>query len=319
MLNKRVISLLYFCLISIFCVAQYPYVEAKLDTNSILIGEQTNISLSVYYSNENAKIDFPIITDTLHKNVEVIETSGIDTLRSSDHFILQTRVTLTSFDSGYFAIKPFQFKVDEKVLLSEALLIEVENVRIDSTNAVLYDIKGVYDDPLTFGEFMNEYGYKMAGGIGILAVLTYLSWFFFVKRAPILEVVKKPEPSIPDHETALARLISLKDQQLWQNGKDKAYHSELTETLRVYLESRFKVSAMGQTSDEIIQQMRFADISEDSRSEFVRILKLADMVKFAKEKPSANENEKMMDLAVEFIENTKRTEIIKEELEEIEA
>ncbi|NND77909.1 MAG: hypothetical protein HKN39_06970 [Flavobacteriales bacterium] len=290
-----------------------PYVEARLDTNSILIGEQTNIKLSVHYSNENDLIEFPAITDTLHKSVEVIEVGPRDTLNSNDHFVQRSYITLTSFDSGYYAIKPFQFKVNDQTLESEALLIEVENVKIDSTNAVPFDIKDIYQDPLTFSEFMSEYGYKIIGGVGLLTMLTYLFWFLFARKSAEVIVHQKIEPQIPDYIIALERLEKLREEKLWQRGKHKAYHSELTEALRIYLESRFNVNAMEQTSDEIIHQMKYVHTNDECRSELIRILKLADMVKFAKEEPSAIENEKMMELALEFVKNTKRNEEISTE------
>ena len=59
------------------------------------------------------------------------------------------------------------------------------------------------------------------------------------------------------------------------------------------------------TSDEIITALRDIDIKHDSRSNLIAILRTADMVKFAKALPDAEENEQLFTYAYYFVENTK--------------
>jgi hypothetical protein len=70
------------------------------------------------------------------------------------------------------------------------------------------------------------------------------------------------------------------------------------------LEARYQVVAMEQTTDEILQNLRFAEISEKNRAELAQILKLGDLVKFAREAPIPSENERCMLLAVQFVESS---------------
>lgn len=283
---------------------QSPYAEVNLDTNSILIGEQVKIHLKIYYSNDSDKVTWPEFKDTLVNLVEVIDVSRIDTSQNSSYHFQKREITITSFDSGYYALKPFLFKVNEKSVESEALLLEVLNVKIDSTNAQLYDIKDIYNDPLTLSELINEYWPFAVGGLGLMAILGWLLWFLFIRPKPVREEQTIKRPQIPPHEIALKKLQEIEAQQFWQSGKYKEYHSDVTETVRTYMEQRFGIHALEQTSDEIIHQMKFIDIDQEVQQKLVRMLKLADMVKFAKEKPLPAENEATMSMAIDFIQST---------------
>ena len=59
------------------------------------------------------------------------------------------------------------------------------------------------------------------------------------------------------------------------------------------------------TTDEIIAELRDYDMPTASRSDLISILRTADMVKFAKAEPEAEENEDNLSRALYFVENTK--------------
>ena len=88
------------------------------------------------------------------------------------------------------------------------------------------------------------------------------------------------------------------------------------DVVREYLESRYAIQAQEQTSDEIFASLRHMDITDANRNILRQLLVLADLVKFAKEKPLPHENEQSLDNAVAFVNNTKQviqTPVIKEE------
>jgi hypothetical protein len=86
------------------------------------------------------------------------------------------------------------------------------------------------------------------------------------------------------------------------------YHSRLTDILREYIENRFKIQAMEQTTDEILFGFRNAAVDEESKHKLKQVLSLADLVKFAKEQPLPNENESSLSNVYDFIHGTKREE-----------
>src|SRR5690606_8174161 len=104
-----------------------------------------------------------------------------------------------------------------------------------------------------------------------------------LKNWKLPETIKPTAPPRPPHELALEQLALLSAQKLWQNGKTKAYYSELTNILREYIEARFGVTAMEQTTEEIIMAMkRLPDFDTEKINAIRRVLFLADLVKFAK-------------------------------------
>ncbi|HEY4798005.1 MAG TPA: hypothetical protein VII99_02910 [Bacteroidia bacterium] len=309
--------LLAFCfmLVAPFSYSQKIIATAELDTNTILIGQQAKIKLKVEYKTDQGelKIEFPKIADTLLKQIEVVGKSKIEKSipDSSDMSMMAQTQTLiiTSFDSGYYAIPPFKFFVNGdtgKAFETEPLLFSVNTVAIDTTKNIK-DIKPPIEIPFSWKELLPYIYWGLAGLVALAGVI-YLILYIIRKRkkktAPEIII-----PEIPPHVTALKRLDKLKEAKLWQQGKLKEYHSELSEIIRQYIETRFFIAAMEQVTDEIMYAFRTVDIAEELRMKLRQILFLSDLVKFAKENPLPNENEMSLNNAYEFVMATKKEEI----------
>src|SRR5476651_1196295 len=145
----------------------------------------------------------------------------------------------------------------------------------------------------------------LGDAITLLAIC--IAVYFIKKRRKKIEEAK-PEfkPFIPPDVEAINQLNALREQKLWQKDQIKEYHSELTEVIRQYLEKRYGIKAHEQTSDEIFAALRYMDIEDDSRNQLRQILLLADLAKFAKQKPLPAENEQSMENAIAFVMHTKK-------------
>jgi hypothetical protein len=297
-----------------FCVnAQTISVSAKLDSGSIRIGEQTQIHLSVSNHGKKGKlrIQWPELKDTIIGKVEIVNISKIDTTipdkSDSSSFIQTEHITITCFDSGYYALPPMRFFINGDTTHpyeTEALLFEVNNVQVDTTKAIK-DIKQPLHAPFSWKEVV-PYFYWLAGAVAIIMLLVYL-YNRFWKRKPGPVVEKKTK--IPPHVTALAELEKLRAEKLWQGGKVKQYHSRITDILRYYIESRFRIPAMEQTSDEIMYSFKAIVIDTESKSRLRQLLLLSDLVKFAKEEPLPQANELSLENAILFVNGTMREEM----------
>ena len=115
----------------------------------------------------------------------------------------------------------------------------------------------------------------------------------------------RPAPKIPPHVVANKALVELGHRKLWQKGKFKAYYTALTSILRTYISGRWDIGALEMTTDEIIIALRDIEMPSASRTDLITILRTADMVKFAKAEPEAEENEENLSRAIYFVENTK--------------
>ncbi len=56
------------------------------------------------------------------------------------------------------------------------------------------------------------------------------------------------KPAIPPYVLAMKALEEIKKEKLWQSGKTKEYYTQLTDTIRNYLDGELGISAMEQTS-----------------------------------------------------------------------
>ena len=73
----------------------------------------------------------------------------------------------------------------------------------------------------------------------------------------------KPKVIIPADVVALNNLAALDKKELWQTGEIKAYHSEISEILRSYLENRFQILALELPTFEIIKNLENKGINSD--------------------------------------------------------
>ena len=118
-------------------------------------------------------------------------------------------------------------------------------------------------------------------------------------------IAPPPAPKIPPHVVANKALVELGHRKMWQKGKFKAYYTELTSILRAYISGRWGIGALEMTTDEIIVALRDVEMPSASRNDLIAILRTADMVKFAKAEPEAEENDENLNRALYFVENTK--------------
>ncbi len=300
--------------ISFSSAAQEIKATATLDSNTIKIGQQVKLILSIQYKADNGKhikIQWPEIADTLRKEIEVVSQSKLDTVIPDKNnpvtFIQSKTLSITSFDSGYWAIPPIRFMVngDTNGIFTEPLLLHVGGMSVDTTIAIK-DIKPPYAQSYSFLDWLKDNMYVVWGTL--IAILITIIIIYVVRR---FRKVKPPmimveTPQIPAHVIAYEKLEKLKNEKLWQEGKLKLYYSSLTDIVREYIENRFKIQAMEQTTDEILFGFRNVAIDEDSKAKLKQVLILSDLVKFAKEQPTSTENEMCLGNSYDFVNGTKR-------------
>jgi len=305
---KKLIYILIFLFGSISLSAQTVKVNASIDTNFILIGEQTQIELKVQYrlDGEVVNVQFPELKDTISsKFIEIVTSSKVDTIypdKNDLSFVEQTkRITITSFDSGQYQIPYFEFQINNQPYQTGPLFIEVIPMEVDTTKAI-FDIKAPLEEPFSIIDWLKENWVWIVGILALIIIIIVVVRYLKNRPDTIIEEVI---PEIPPHIISLEKLEKLREERLWQSGKVKLYHSEISEILREYLENRYHVNALEQTTAEIMQSLRFQSIQPDLLTKLNSTLVLADLVKFAKEQPLASENDFSLVNAVEFVNTTK--------------
>jgi len=292
--------------------AQNIQIKSSLDTNLIKIGEQTKLTIDIQYP-KTINAVWPLMRDTVNEKVEIVDFS-LDTIltpKGFHHFLIN--YTLTSFDSGYYVIPP-QIIINPETkdtLESQALMLAVASFVIDSTKQnSIFDIKAPIAAPWTLSEFLAEYYPYLIGGLLLIALIFAIFWCLKKQKNKEQVPVKKIIPKEAAHIIALRELNQLKEQKLWQNDRVKLYYIELSDIIRNYLENRFRIKSLEQTSQEIFDTVQNnAILDKEQLLQLKQILSTADMAKFAKAKPLANENDLALKNAFELIEKTKLDDI----------
>lgn len=79
-------------------------------------------------------------------------------------------------------------------------------------------------------------------------------------------------------------LEEIKKEKLWQSGKTKEYYTQLTDTIRNYLDGELGISAMEQTSFETLKALEKCEqVNAKQRDKLADMFETADFVKFAKQ------------------------------------
>lgn len=306
---KKAILVLCVAFTGVAAYGQQVSASATLDSLQMTIGQQQTLHLEVNQP-ADIHISFPVYDQTIMDGIEIVETHPLDTVKHGDRISVIQDYTITSFDTGFYYFDPIVFKVDENLgggeIQTEPLVLKVFTIPVDAEGDIK-DIKQPFDLKYEFREILPW----LIGGLILAIVIVTIIWLFrqLMRKEPIIPFTR-PKPVEPPHVIALRELNALKDEKLWQTDRIKEFYTRLTDILRVYIEARFKVSAMEQTSEEIIDSLKGELTDYDSAMRNLKqILSVADLVKFAKVKPLPNENDLSMTNGIFFVEQTRPVEV----------
>jgi hypothetical protein len=254
----------------------------SIDTTKNKIGAEFKLTFKTEVDTAS-RVAFPNLPN--FGALEVIQSYPIDTIRKDDRFELIKKYGLTQFDSGRYMIPRVKILINNKPFLSDSILVEVANVKVDTLKQKMHDIKDII--PAQHSIFGSWWKYLL-GLLMIAAIGGIIYWYFKkYKKAiqPEEEIFKTPI------EKATNKLNKLEKKELWQKGEIKEYYSELTDIVRNYIEEAIEIPAMESTTSELIEGLKKASLkkkmklSKETIDNLFTVLKQADLVKFAKSKP----------------------------------
>lgn len=283
--------------------AQLIRVKAVLDSNTIDLGGQVHLTLTVEKP-MGSVVEFPVFADTLSGTVEILHKGAIDSSQNpkDNKVVLTQQLTLTAFDTGLLYIDPipFVFRSGNYVdtIRSAANYLEVLSFPVDTTH-IIRDIKGLYKAPLTAREIIPW--------VLLTAVFGLMAWFivnYFKKKRRNEPVLARAIPVEAPDIIALRELEQLKAEKVWQQGRVKEYYSRLSDIIRTYLENRYNIMALEQTSYEILLAVQDYTGKDTDYALLKSLLRLSDLVKFAKAEPEPEENMNQLENAILFVRDT---------------
>lgn len=309
MVRRGFFNIIIFLLLTVSIYAQDFRVRAKADTNLYLVGDYINLTYRVEYR-DGVKYSMPSIGDSLTE-LTFIKELPVQNYDRDDLLIDEYTYVFSKYDSAGVVVPSIKFRYTDKegnvkTSFSNEVAFDVKTIEVN-TQEDIQDVKSPLRIPL---DWLSILIYLL-----ILIVVIAAGYFVYQKYIKKKEegVLAKPVIKIPPHEIALKALRSLEEQKLWQQGKIKDYHSEITDIIRRYFEGRFNFLAMEMPSSEVLRNLK--KVNNDEVYKIAEsFFNNADLVKFAKFQPMPSINEQMMKQAYEIVDSTK--EVVKPKIEE---
>lgn len=286
---KRSIFLFIGILMGCSAMGDAIEVAATLTPSEMKIGEHSKIQLELTQP-QSASVLFPIFSsDTLIPGIEILNISKLDTTKEGGNIKVSQEIIITSFDSGSYTIPAFVFESKVKKYETEKLFLDVKTIEEDFAHAQIKDIEGNYEPGINWKRICLYLSIlAILGGLGFIGYIVY-QYYRRMKEAEAEEKVII-DTRLP-HEIALEELDVIKEEKVWKQGHTKQYYTSITDTLREYFVNRFKIPAMEMTSSEIIESLQRNNDAATVIDNMKQIFSTSDMVKFAKQEPTLEENE----------------------------
>jgi len=278
-------------------------VEASVDRSVITVGDPVAYKLTVKHD-PKVKVSLPEFGVGLER-FEIKDFRRITPRTKSNTTTGGIEYTITAYDVGEFKIPPLPVAYTTPdgrtdTLYAESLKITVNSVSPSKAGDIL-DIKPPVQPALNLKPVI-------LGGAGVmilvLAPLAYL--IYRKKRLSVGTGVQPTEPARPPYEVAIESLEAVKRNELLNHGLIKEYFSAISDTIRTYIEGRYAIPAMEQTTLEIISAFNGRDTMDQATLQLLKdLLNLADLVKFAKLQPPVTDCINYLEEAYRFLEMTR--------------
>lgn len=332
MIFNRKIYLLTHALVSIVCLMAAtataygapPKVSAKLSAPAAVMGDKISLDVQVI-ADRAAKGRFPIfdgvqpdgyatlVGDTVELSAKY-ESGSIDL--GSGRVQIDYKIPVQVFDSGFYTLPPIAYVSGRDTAFTDPLTLKIVPVEAQASDEIsdytttLAPGEGSFFDRLPL--WILEWWWLV-----LILLLAAAAVVLFLMRYKRVKLRKAAKP-LPPYQEAMRGLDELKNQKLWENGREKEYYTRLIDILRRYISRRFEIHAMEMTSDQILDSVKRHERIKPYLRQFQAVLAVADFVKFANMRSTPEENIGAIDEVKSFVEATRpTTEEQKAEAEEL--
>lgn len=306
---KRLTNILLFSILAVTGMnLSARSIKASVDSSQITMGYQTAIRFEIV---EKAGAPAEVLVDKAQvpPQVELIDWVYGDTTDIGNGLVEMKRALIVqSFDSGVYTIPPFLLVAGPDTLRTQPITLKVNPVDVSGLDdihpiAPALEFESKWYDFLP--DWLTDYWQWMLAALLIIAA-GICAYLILTKKVDV-PLVPKKKP-VPPYQLAMQQLEALREQNLWQDGREKEYYTRLIDILRHYLEGRFGINAMEMTSQQITRVLHEKEDMRMPNARIKRILEIADIVKFAKVRPLPDDNLRALSEAVRFVEETKPVE-----------
>lgn len=310
---KKTFLILVFLIISVFYINADVVVKATADSSVVLMGKKVALEIEVLKNGNDHgyfTLDFQDLKKQIIPNTNEIELCDVISSDSINLGNKRSQITINlliqPWQPGLNTIPPFVYVNGVDTFCSNEITLKVLPIDVDTTKvpieiknyASVESIPSKWYDFLP--DFVVDYWYLILTAIIIIIgiVIIVILW----RKNGSLIVYKKKR--IPPYELAMRQLKKLHEESLCEKGREREYYTRLPEIIREYLKGRFGINAIEMTSTQI--NCAVSQYKEPLPSHYIyELLEISDFVKFAKVKPTTDENVKAYNNAFSFVEETK--------------
>jgi len=279
--------------------------QVNVNKPSIKIGDLIRYTITID-AKTNVWYQMPEFAQNLGK-FAIRDWEKSDPIKLENGRVEQKQIyVLETYLTGTYEIPPvkvhYGYHESTNLISSTPICVEVTSVAEEGDLfSGIRDIKS----PVGIIEIIKENVWFLPGIILIFLILIALI-IYIVKRQKNKEEVSKPK--LPAHEIAYAALKDLYNKNLVDNGFIKEYYFEVSDILRHYIEDRFALRAPERTTEEFLHELHLTNSLTAIHQELLKnFLEECDMVKFANFSADQSDAQRVHDVTVEFIEETKLT------------
>ena len=277
-------------------------IHAEAPSGGATIGDPISITVSIDHP-AGAVVAWPDTVEGLEP-FEFASIQAADVVTAGDSKTTSSaRIVVRAFETGELTIPSMTFALtsasgDTSRVSTTELPVTIQSVGLDESD----DIRGIkppLDIPLSW--------IVIASWLLLLAGLGAAGWYAYRKlsrRGDDATPAARPTVARPPHEIAHAALDALAGSDLLETGQIKRWYSEAAGIIRVYIEGRYRVAAMELTSGDILRQLESLRLDYEAIDQFRDFFARADLVKFAKHRPSADLCRSLVDSARKLVDVT---------------
>ncbi len=288
--------------ILLFSVASAQTATINFDRDKILIGQQIRVELKLKDVNADTfAIKYWYFLPDTSNHIEVIKRDALDSVLDNGIITYIQNIYITSFDSGIWKLRytPVvlynRYSNKSITLNSEQYQVEVLPVNVTGMNDynALRDIAEV---PERDSIWKNLWG--------VLGAFIAFAIAYLVRKIRRKKIEIPPLTTKAILQQVLDRLEYINHNQPVNDLQVKQYYLRIDEVCRYYIQQLMNIDALQKTTDELILEMKARLGEERLSTEFYQLLRLCDVVKFAKYKPDSAQNIHSVTTAINFFKHT---------------
>ncbi len=270
-------------------------VKVELERMEMNVAQQTIFRLTTI-APEKYQVELPAFSEKLG-DFTVVKSQPLPPELKGNTLAQGVQWTLEPFLSGAYLTPEMTIraKADDK-----ELSLVVPGIQVKVTSLLNDERKPADIAPMLLPR--PDYFYRyLAGGLILLAAGLLALYWFKLRKAP----EPPPLPPLPPQVLAARALDDLLARNLVEQGKIKEFYLAISAILRRYIENRFNLRAVEQTTEEFFLGLNTSPLFNLEQKQLLKkFLDHCDLVKFARHRPAGEETVKAISFCREFISNS---------------